>query len=65
MVTYREVGMGGLGMHNVKMRAMAMLIHTFLAQAISPKFPENQYLKALYLWRVTEDRSIPDPGRPP
>ena len=29
-------GNGGLGMRNVKMRAMSMLIHTFLAQAISP-----------------------------
>ena len=52
-------------MHNVKMRAMSMLINNFLAQAISPSFPNNQYLNSLYRWHVLEDRSLPDPGRPP
>ena len=42
MITYRSVELGGLAIHNVKVRAMAMLIHTFLAQAICPKFPNNQ-----------------------
>ena len=31
IVTYRAVELGGLGVHNVKVRAMAMLIHKFLA----------------------------------
>ena len=65
MMTYRKVEIGGLGVHNVKMRAMAMLIHTFLAQAITPRFPNNQYLNSLYRWHVLGDRSLPDPGRPP
>ena len=65
MVTYRSVELGGLGMHNVKVRAMAMLIHTFLAQAICPKFPNNQYLNTLYRWHVLQDETIPNPGRPP
>ena len=65
MLTYRKVEMGGLGMHNVKMRAMAMLIHTFLSQAISPCFPNNQYHNTLYKWHVLEERNLPDPGRPP
>ena len=65
MVTYRSVELGGLEMHNVKVRAMAMLIHTFLAQAICPRFPNNQYLNTLYRWHVLQDETIPNPGRPP
>ena len=52
-------------MHIVKMRAMAMLIHTFLTQAITPRFPNNQYLNSLYRWHVLGNRFLPDPGRPP
>ena len=44
---------------------MAMLIHTFLAQAISPSFSNNQYHKYLYKWHVLDEKDIPDPGRPP
>ena len=33
---YRQVSLGRLGVHCVKIRAMAMLIQTFLTQAISP-----------------------------
>ena len=52
-------------LHNVKVRAMAMLIHTFLAQAICPKFPNNQYLNTLYRWHVLQDDTISNPGKPP
>ena len=62
--TYRQVELGGLGVYNVKVRAMAMLIHTFLAQAISPRFATNQYLHSLYRWHVLEHRDLPNPGRP-
>ena len=65
MVTYRQAELGGLGVYNVKVRAMAMLIHTFLAQAISPRFTTNQYLNSLYRWHVLEHRDLPNPGRPP
>ena len=65
MMAYRQVELGGLGLHNVKMRAMAMLIHTFLAQAISPRFNTNYFLNALFKWHVLDDRDILDPGRPP
>ena len=41
------------------------MIHTFLTQAVSPLFPTNHYLNSLYKWHVLDDRSIPDPGRPP
>ena len=65
MMMYRPVELGGLGVHNVKVRATAMLIHTFLAQAISPRFPTNHYLNSLYRWHVLDDKTLPDPGRPP
>ena len=65
IMLYRQVREGGLGMFNVKMRAMAMLTHTFLAQAISPRFSTNYFLNSLYRWHVLEERDIPDPGRPP
>ena len=56
---------GGLGVHCVKTRAMAMLIHTFLAQAISPRFSNNQYHKYLFKWHVLEEYDFPNPGHPP
>ena len=55
----------GLGLHCVKLRAIAMLIHTFLSQAISPLFRTNYYLNTLYRWHVLGHKEIPDPGRPP
>ena len=65
MVIHRQVELGGLGVHSVKMRSMAMLIHTFLSQAISTKFANNQFHTCLYKWHVLEDRDIPNPSRPP
>ena len=65
MMLYRQIDKGGLGLHNVKLRAMAMLIHTFLMQAVSPRFTTNFYLNTLYRWHVLEQREMPDPGRPP
>jgi hypothetical protein len=65
MIMYRDTSAGGLGVHNVKCRAMAMLIHTFLAQAISPRFTINMYYNTLYRWHVLEDRDLPNPGCPP
>ena len=52
-------------MHCVRTRAMAMLIHTFLSQAISPRFTTNQYHQYLYKWHVLEERDFPCPGKPP
>ena len=62
---YREVAQGGLGVYNVKMRAMAMLLHAFLSQAISPCYKSNVYYTTLYRWHVLEDRDLPNPGCPP
>ena len=62
---YRQPEAGGLGLFNVKIRSMAMLIHTFLSQAISPLFPANMYHNTLYRWHVLEQRDLPNPGCPP
>ena len=55
----------GLGVFNLKTRAMEMLIHTFLSQAISPLFTVNTYYNTLYRWHVLEERDLPNPGCPP
>ena len=65
IVMYREVHEGGLGVHDIKARSMAMLLHTFLLQAISPSFPTNIYYNSLFRWHVLEDRNVANPGCPP
>ena len=65
IMMFRQVNEGGLAVHNVKVRAMAMLLHTFLSQAISPAFPASVYYSSLYRWHILEDRNIPNPGCPP
>ena len=65
MMLYRHPRDGGLGLINIRARAMAILIHTFLTLAINPKFTPNLYLQALYKWHVIGERGITDPGRPP
>ena len=64
IMLYRFTHQGGLGLFNMKARALAVLIHTFLLQAVSPLFPTNYYLNTLYRWHVMDDRDIDDPGRP-
>ena len=55
---------GGLNLVNVKYRAMAELIKSFLDTAISSTFQRNIFHQALYEWHVEENRSIPNPGKP-
>ena len=64
-VLYRAPQDGGLGLHHTKTRAQALLIHTFLCQAISPRYSRNNYLYSLYRWHVLQDRDMKNPGRPP
>ena len=62
---YRQPELGGIGLINIRIRALAMLIHTFLTLSVNPKFITNNYLQALFKWHVIGDREIVDPGRPP
>ena len=65
IMMYRGEELGGLGVTNVKNKAKAMLIHTFLAQALSPRYQRNHYHHSLYRWHILDDRSLPNPGKPP
>ena len=61
----RQPEVEGLGVLKLKISSMAMLIHTFLSQAISPLFSANMYHNTLYRWHVLEQRDLPNPGCPP
>ena len=64
-VLYKGRQEGGLSLVNVKYRAMAELIKSFLDTAINLTFKRNIYHQALYAWHVEGDRNIPNPGKPP
>ena len=60
IVMYKGRKEGGLGLTNVKFRAMAELIKAFLDTAINPKFRRNLFHQSLYSWHVEGERDIPD-----
>ena len=64
LVLYRSRKMGGLNLYNVKLRAMAEQIKSFLDTAINPTFRHSLYHQALYHWHIEDVRTIPNPGRP-
>ena len=64
-VLYRQAGAGGLSLVNVKMKALAGLIRSFLETACIPKFRQSLYHQLLLRYHVYEDRSIENPGYPP
>ena len=59
-----EIERMGALTYNVKLRAMAELIKSFLDTAINPTFRHSLYHRALYDWHIEDIRSIPNPGRP-
>ena len=61
-VMYRPPYSGGLGLHNVKIKAEAGLIRTFMETACIPGFRHSQYHRMLFQYHVLEDRSFPNPG---
>ena len=65
LILYRSRKQGGLNVINVKVRALAELIKSFIDTATNPKFKTDPYHQALYNWHVLDIRSIPNPGRPP
>ena len=65
MVLHRNRCSGGLGLYNIKGKAMAEFIRSFLETAIHPRFTTNQYHNALYRWNVLSDRSIRAPSMCP
>lgn len=65
LVLYRSRKQGGLNLCNIKYRALAEQIKSFLDTAVNPKYRRNEYHKAMYDWHVLEIRTSADPGRPP
>ena len=65
MIMTRPASFGGLGVHNVKMKALAGLITTFLETACNPKYSQSLYHSNLFRFYVLEDNSISEPGLPP
>ena len=65
MILYRPVRYGGLGVFNLKYRAMACLIRSFMEQAANPQFQVSLYHKALYQYYVLEEVDVPKPVKPP
>ena len=65
LLLYRSRDQGGLGVYNVKYRALAEQIKSFLDTAINPNFKNSLYHRALYDWHVLGIDTIPNPGQPP
>jgi len=65
LIKYRSRCNGGLQLHNIDCKALAMLIKTFLEMSISSKFRTSLYFNALYEYYVLDNTSISPPRRPP
>ena len=65
LVLYRSSEDGGLGLFNVKIRALALLIRTFLETSINPNFRHNLFHEILFRYHVQDEVSLPNPGLPP
>ena len=61
-IMYRPPTLGGLGIHNVLLKAQAGLIKTFMETAQSSTFRQSLYHSMLFRYHVLKDMSIPDPG---
>ena len=58
MILFRPIDMGGLGLHNVRYKAKASMIRTFLETAIHPSFSHYLYHNLLYRANMLGDETI-------
>ena len=65
LVLYRSSEHGGLGLFNVKIRALALLIRSFIETSINPSFLHSLFHETLFRYHVLGEVSLPDPGLPP
>ena len=65
LVLYRGTGVSGLGLINVKIRALALLIRTFLETSVNPKFRHSLFHEHLYRYHVMGELDLPNPGFTP
>ena len=60
-ILYRPILRGGLGLHDVRTKALATLIKTFMETAANPSFTHNLLHTILYRYYVLQDDSIDNP----
>ena len=65
VVLHRPRDKGGLNLINVKFKAAAEMIRSFLETALIITFRQNLLHSALYQWNVLNNRDIPNPGKHP
>ena len=65
IVLYRPVQSGGLGLINIKAKALAGLIRSFLETACMPKYNQSLYHQLLFRYHVVGEELVEDPGFPP
>ena len=65
LALYRKPEDGGLGLFNVKLRALSLLIRTFLETATNPQFRHSLFHEILFRYHVLGEESLPNPGFPP
>ena len=56
---------GGLGVHHIKSKVMAILIKAFLETAINGKFITNVFHNALFRWNILGETNIEHPVNAP
>ena len=61
----RQVKHGGLGLHNVKCKAIVSLISTFLQTVASKIYQQSLYHNTLYRYYCLGEESLPKPDIPP
>ena len=62
---YRTRTQGGLNLTNVKVKALSLLIKTFLETATSEKFQRNIFHEAIFRWFILKERNLVKPKLPP
>ena len=65
LILYRPSTHGGLGMQNVKYKALAGLIRSFLEIASNQNFRHSLYHEILYRYHVLKNHSLVNTGLPP
>ena len=65
MIKYRPRSKGGLQMHNIECKALAIQIKTFLEMSSGSKFRHSLYFTALYEYFVLDNHAISPPRCPP
>ena len=65
LVTFKSRDEGGLGLHHIRSKSLAILIKSFLETAVGSKFIHNNYHHTLFNWHVLFQTESFDPGRPP